>query len=326
MRLKIAALVACITASGYSWQVGAQDLKNTVKSETTKDTFDDYLKDKERGWYFYESLPEDVKEEIRKRDNRPTTIPKATKPEDKPLSQAWFRKNFEKYRDQAIENPNDTEAMRNYLYLEKYMRDRAVQFGYARQKQVYADPFLDQTTKRSTANFGSKPINKEASKNRQSLLTEIGDKAGIFFFFRSDCPFCHKQMPLIALLEKNFGFTIKPVSLDGKPLPDSPWEKFYKNSGQAEALGVLKVPAMYLYEPETNSFELIGMGLQSLSQLEKRTVYAASRSGLITEEQFNTIKPTNQYQSPDGSINELPVPENAPEMFKQLYQQSLAQQ
>ncbi|WP_305817413.1 hypothetical protein [Photobacterium leiognathi] len=73
-------------------------------------------------------------------------------------------------------------------------------------------------------------------------------------------------------------------------------------------------------------FELIGMGLQSLSQLEKRTVYAASRSGLITEEQFNTIKPTNQYQSPDGSINELPVPDNAPEMFKQLYQQSLAQQ
>ncbi|WP_369686146.1 conjugal transfer protein TraF [Photobacterium leiognathi] len=64
---------------------------------------------------------------------------------------------------------------------------------------------------------------KRHPKNRQSLLTkEIGDKAGIFFFFRSDCPFCHKQMPLIALLEKNFGFTIKPVSLDGKPLPDSP--------------------------------------------------------------------------------------------------------
>ncbi|WP_305817412.1 hypothetical protein [Photobacterium leiognathi] len=35
-----------------------------------------------------------------------------------------------------LKNPHDNEAMRTYLYLEKYMRDRVVQFGYARQKQV----------------------------------------------------------------------------------------------------------------------------------------------------------------------------------------------
>ncbi|WP_369686147.1 conjugal transfer protein TraF [Photobacterium leiognathi] len=109
---------------------------------------------------------------MRKRDNRPTTRPKAAKPEDKPLSQAWIsERTLEKYRDHAIENPRDTEAMRTYLYLEKYMRDRAVQFGYARQKQVYADPtFSIKQPNVLHASFGSKPINKEASKKPPILI------------------------------------------------------------------------------------------------------------------------------------------------------------
>ncbi|MEZ9922315.1 conjugal transfer protein TraF, partial [Vibrio breoganii] len=124
------------------------------------------------------------------------------------------------------DNPYDEEAMRNYLYLEKFMRDRATAFAYQRQKTVYEDPFLDSTTQRPTANFGMRTMNIEASKNRAELLRHIGSKAGIYFFYRSDCSFCSQQSPLIAGLQREYEFSIKPVSLDGEKLPESPWEEF----------------------------------------------------------------------------------------------------
>ncbi|WP_413694474.1 conjugal transfer protein TraF [Psychromonas sp. KJ10-2] len=254
----------------------------------------------------------------------PTVVPKSVKreikPEDQELSPAWFRKNFEKYRDQAVQNPHDTEAMRTYLYLEKYMREQALEFGYARQAAVFADPFLDATANKSTANFGMKAMNEQASKNKSKLLEDLGERSGIFFFYRSDCPYCKQQAPLIDLLGKQYGFSIQPVSLDGKPIPDSPWDSYLTNTDQAQILGVTKVPAMYLYNPETKQLELIAMGLQSLTQLEQRIVYSANRSGLITDEEMKITRSTDLYPDIDGHIGTTPTaPKDSPETFKKLF-------
>ncbi|WP_305831147.1 hypothetical protein [Photobacterium leiognathi] len=61
MQYRHVLIIAAISIT-FNSQPLLTEQTQTVKSETTKDTFDDYLKDKERGWYFYESLPEEVKE------------------------------------------------------------------------------------------------------------------------------------------------------------------------------------------------------------------------------------------------------------------------
>lgn len=318
-------LASCMTANAV-----ANDSPAIVQSDTQEHTF---YGDKERGWYWYETNPETGEEEMFFQptpESKPVVVPRdpnnsqpsqqAKKPEDVPLSQAWFRENFEKYRDYAIENPEDREAMRTYLYLEKYMRDRATKFAYARQEMVYADPYLDATTNRATANFGMKDMNIAATENKQHSLTQLGESTGVFFFYRSDCPFCKRQMPLLKIMEERYGFTIKPISLDGQPLPDSPWEDYLVDSGQARQLGVLKVPAMYLYEPQSQSVELIAQGLQSLPQLETRTVLAAHRVGLMTEEDVKLTRPVGLYPDINGNITgAVEAPNNAPEEFKELF-------
>ncbi|WP_051303326.1 conjugal transfer protein TraF [Psychromonas aquimarina] len=308
-----------------------------IEPPTNQDTapgLNEFYLDSERGWFWYEinENGEKVKKyKEPKKAEQPTVIPKQktspkpqVKPEDQSLSQAWFRKNFPKYRDRAIENPHDKEAMRTYLYLEKFMRERAMKFGYARQAAVYAEPFLDATANRATANFGMKDMNIDASNNKQASLKKLGEKSGVFFFYRSDCPYCKRQMPLIKLLETQYGFSIQPVSLDGKALPDSPWENFLVNTNQAQQLGVAKVPAMYLYEPESQKVELIAQGLQSLSQLEKRIMYSAHRVGLISDDEIQKMRPTGLYQNIDGEIGtQIAAPSNAPEEFKKLVTESL---
>jgi len=234
---------------------------------------------------------------------------------------------FENYKNAAIDNPYDKQAMRTYLYLEKFMQDKAIAFGYERQKIVYSDPFLDSTSKRPTANMGLRTMNREASEYRDSLIAEVGSKSGIFFFYRSDCSFCEQQAPLVKALEKEYGFSIRPVSLDGLALKEPLWDDFIVNDNQAETLGVYQVPATYIFNPETNTIELIAQGLQSLPQLKDRIIAASERAGLISTDQANLTHGSGLYQSLDGQYSAgVPFPDDAPEEFKTLYSQFVSQE
>lgn len=326
--LATAVLLAILATNGMA----DTPAENTPRDQS-EPVLDEFYKDSEKGWFWYETHPEEQKEKPKKRQpNQPTVIPTSkkqikrseVKPEDQPLSQAWFRKNFAKYRDNAIENPHDKKAMRTYLYLEKFMRDRSQAFGYARQSAVYSEPFLDATANRATANFGMKDMNIDANEKQTTLLTDLGKKTGIYFFFRSDCPYCKKQMPIIKLLEKKYGFTIRPVSLDGNPLPDSLWDDYLVNVDQAQQLGVKKVPALYLFEPKSNTTSLISQGLQSMPQLEKRVLYSANRSDLITDDELKLTRPSGLYQDINGEVgSQIIAPTDAPEEFKNLFTESL---
>lgn len=300
--------------------------KQTLANETGNDNA--YFNDSERGWYWYEQLPKEEKEKFLEKIQ--TAQPQPPKPdtpaneEEVPLSTAWFAKNFTKYAQAAMDNPYDKEAMRTYLYLEKFMRDRAIAFGQERKKAVLAEPFLDHTSTRPIANFGTKTMNIQAANNQNGILDSIGSKSGIYYFYRSNDVFSSQQADLIHLLKKNHGFTILPVSMDGTPPPEILGTEFTLNEGQAESLGIQVIPAMYLYNAENSTIELISQGMQSLTELKERLLYASLRAGLIGEQEFQLTRPSGLYLTTDGYVSGgFPLPENAPETFLKLYNKSL---
>lgn len=299
--------------------------KQTLSNEAVGENA--YFADSERGWYWYEKLPEEEKEKfLEKIQNEPVPPESPKSEEEQPLSTEWFSKNFTKYAQAAMDNPHDTEAMRTYLYLEKFMRDRAMVFGSERKKAVFAEPFLDHTSSRPIANFGTKSMNIEATKNQYTLLDQIGGQTGIYYFYRSEDIFSQQQADLVHLLRKDHGFTIYPISMDGTPPPEILGEKFSVDEGQAEALGIKIVPATYLFNPSTSSVELVSQGMQSLSELKERILYATLRSGLIDEQTFELTRPAGLYLTADGHVSGgYPVPENAPKEFQKLYTESLHQ-
>ncbi|MGR5178870.1 conjugal transfer protein TraF [Vibrio mediterranei] len=319
--------IALLTMALISYQT----IANTTEKVTPQEAgFDQFYEEKEKGWYWYEQNQKPEEETVPEPSNQPTVIPPKTNQDvqhERPLSQKWFRENFEKYRDAAMNNPHDQEAMRTYLYLEKYMVDRAMAFGYERQKAIYSDPFLDSTTRRSTANFGMRSMNIDAANQRKDVLKRLSERSGIVFFFRSDDDYSAQQAPLLMNIGKHYGFSIKPVSIDGNNLPNSPWNdsEIGINQGQAEALGVQKIPAMFLYVAETNEFEMIAQGLQAQTQLEHRIMYAANRGSLISNNEFNTLKASGLYMDIEGNTGVIGVPQDAPEAFIHLYKASQGQ-
>mgnify|MGYP000423381356 CR=1 FL=1 len=47
---------------------------------------------------------------------------------------------------------------------------------------------------------------------RDAALTAIAKQAGVLFFFRSDCPYCEAQAPLLEVLTARYGFGVQAVT------------------------------------------------------------------------------------------------------------------
>jgi conjugal transfer pilus assembly protein TraF len=295
---------------------------NDVTAANEEKDYAEFFMDKERGWFWYEQLPEEVKEEILEKAQQSKESNKS-KPEDEALSPAWFRKNFQRYQDAAVQHPHDIEAMRNYLYLEKFMRDRAEIFAYQRDKAVTSDPFLDESSRRSTASFGMKAMNINASENRKAILEKIGELSGVYYFFSGDDAYSLKQTALVDLLNKRYGFSIVPVRISGDIPKDFPWNNIIDNKGQAESLGIKKIPAIYLFNSNNQKVDMVTQGLYAMDEIEKRLVYSGERLGLISKEEAELVRPKDLYVDTEGRAGALGLPANAPKIFVELYSESI---
>jgi len=253
-----------------------------------------FFLDKERGWFWREVQPE-PKTPTAKPEKPSTLSPpsiqgslKSSPQEPLPLSAAWFRKNLESYRDRAIDDPS-SENVAAYYYLQRVMMDKAHRFTDVARQVVMSDPFLDENQRRPIATFAANETNRLAGVATEQALMTVARQAGILFFFRSDCPYCHIQAPLLAVLEKRFGFKVYAVSLDGKPMPGDLYLDFHADRGQANLLGVVSTPAMFLMKPPDDLLPL-SQGALSLDDLTGRILLVAHESGWIDDAVFDATR------------------------------------
>ncbi|MBK5938228.1 conjugal transfer protein TraF [Halochromatium roseum] len=248
------------------------------------------------GWFWYAEEPPEL--EIPEPEPEPQPEPAPTPepppplaqpspPEEPgpsgpaPLSAAWLRENLERYRDQAIDDPSPTNVAL-YLYLQRMVLDKAERFAEATQRAVWSDPLLDETTRRPLATFAANLANREAGAARDAALKLIAEQAGLWFFYRADCPYCEAQAPLLDLLTTRYGLAVRAIALDGRPLPGGFFPSFATDAGQAKTLGVVSTPALFLVRPPAGVVP-IAQGVLSLAELQERLVNAATEAGWIPE-------------------------------------------
>jgi conjugal transfer pilus assembly protein TraF len=245
------------------------------------------------GWFWYAEEPPEPEEPEPEPEAPPPPVPapplaESAEPEQPapttpagpaPLSAAWLRANLERYRDQAIDDPSPSNVAL-YLYLQRLVLDKAERFAEATQRAVWSDPLLDETTRRPLATFAANLVNREAGAAREAALREIAKTAGLWFFYRADCPYCEAQAPLLDLLRTRYGLSVRAIALDGRPLPGGFFPTFATDAGQAKALGVVSTPALFLVRPPDGVVP-IAQGVLSLAELQERLVNAATEAGWI---------------------------------------------
>ena len=179
-----------------------------------------------------------------------------------------LQKALEERRHIAIMRPTEANV-RRYMELEMQVVNRASYFADVAQRVAWATPELDPTLQGRPVNArGIEVFDREQAQSRNQSLAALARTHVLFFFFRSDCPYCHAFSPTLEAFSARFGIQIVPISVDGKGLPSFP--TFRRDNGIARTLQVTQVPAIYLAEPYTGNITPIGFGVLSESQLIER--------------------------------------------------------
>ena len=235
-----------------------------------------YWSDAWRGWHFYEE-PEPEP------PDRPAVPPKAAPAASRPTAGKppeivefeRLQKSLEETRNIAIMRPTEANV-RRYMELEAKVVARASTFADVAQRIAWATPELDPTLQ-------GRPVNAKAlevfdqlqTSQRSESIGVLGRDHVLFFFFRSDCPYCHAFAPTLEAFQARHGIRVVAISVDGGPMPGFPDAR--RDNGIATTLKVTQVPAVYLAQPFTGKITPIGFGVLSEAQLLERITIVSSQ-------------------------------------------------
>ncbi|MEO8248236.1 MAG: conjugal transfer protein TraF [Burkholderiales bacterium] len=281
-----ALVITCALQQGAIALAQQDDLDSLADSETPRTPFWD---EHRRGWHFYE----DPARQIAPPPAKPAPKPAAAlNPPVQPVTQSpkrapelvefeQLQKRLEHYRNIAIMRPTE-DNVRRYMELEASVVRQASYFADVAQRVAWATPSLDMTQQGRPVNARAIEVfDRTQAQERSQSLANLAQTHVLFFFFRSDCPYCHAFAPTLEAFQARHGIQIVPISVDGGGLPNFP--QFRRDNGISRTLQVTQVPAVFLAEPFTGKITPIGFGVLSESQLVERisTVAAPGADAIV---------------------------------------------
>ena len=228
-----------------------------------------------------------------------TETPQAPLAREEPIptviTTAWIRGHLQDYMDRAIDDPtpNNVQA---FLALQQIAMAKSTQFAKATNALTIGNPLFDYNFVRPSNTMGGHALDEQAQINRKAVLSKLGQTVGIWYFFRSDCPYCAKQGPVLQEFIGRSGVHVLPISLDGGPPPSGEFGGYVKDRGQAAGISpaVEATPSLYLAKPATGETAAISQGLLSLDQLEERVITAAHTAKFITDQEYASCQPEKE--------------------------------
>lgn len=279
-----------------------------------------FYQEKEKGWFWYEPEPEPEAdpEQTPEPDIKisPPTAPEKPESTEKPknveINVKWLRDNLPRLRDTAIDYPSEVNVKR-YLYAQRLMLDKASKFSAVSMEVSALDPTLNEELRRPGHQNALLQYGDERRKASDKLLKLIAQKAGLFFFFKSTCQFCHQQAPILFNIQEQSGMQILPISVDGKMIPNSPWGNYYvtDTSGTlGQKLHVKVYPTIYIVTKDGKEMHNIAAGLTSYDELVKRIFVVAKQQKWISEVEYQQIKHVREIQLVKDPSKPITLDEN----------------
>jgi conjugal transfer pilus assembly protein TraF len=112
-------------------------------------------------------------------------------------------------------------------------------------------------------------------KNEEEAIAALAKTSGLFFFYRSNCPYCRVFAPTVKLFAETYHINVVPITTDGIALPEFP--KSFNDHGQARKFQVQMEPALFAVNPYTRKAFPIAYGLISFDELRKNILDAVNQ-------------------------------------------------
>jgi conjugal transfer pilus assembly protein TraF len=182
---------------------------------------------------------------------------------------------LKKDMDDAIKiaTMNPTEAnVKRWVELNNEVNDRSSNFTDVGKRVIWQNPSLDYSQRFPTSDIAKTAQRDQLRMKKQQIFSQLAaDGWGLFFFFSSDCPYCHKQAPVLQFVKQDTGLPILPITMNGESFQAADaLGNVMVNQGQAAMMGVTIWPSLVLGNVNTKQLVFISSGIQSAEEIENR--------------------------------------------------------
>lgn len=285
-------------------------------SADAKGSSNNFYDERKKGWFWHEPAVELVGEE------RDAPIPLDTKEniESAPaddgveyvkLDVKWLQENLDTIRIRAIESPSD-ENLASYAYAQRLMLDFSTRFSTKMMEFMEFESELDESMRRPTSVFSLNVFKQEQAKSLSEIIKAVGDSTHLWYFYSDDCAYCVKQFPVLKRFANRYDMGILLVSMDGSTLQGGDGVEMVVDQGLrvTKRFGINFSPAIVLAKnvkdnDDSPEFNVLSEGLITVESLERVSLLAARKMGVITQAQFDTtteVKELNVLRDEDGVI------------------------
>lgn len=219
------------------------------------------------GWHWYnEPTPQDELE-----PESPPTIPLTALPPT--VQMKVLQKLTEDKLNTVIMYPN-VENFAQYMQLQNFWTTQAGRFSQVAQKAMLVHPELDYNLQYSHYN-STAPLQQAADQNKQvAAIQQLSREYGLFFFYRGNDALDSQLAGVVSQFAQQYGIALVPVSMDGARSPSLPNTR--PNSGQAQAMNITTLPALYLVKPGAEHYQPLAYGFMTQDALAKRFLSVAT--------------------------------------------------
>ncbi len=138
------------------------------------------------------------------------------------------------------------------------------------QRALWQNPDIDYTLQRPVSTVGKRAWLDNRKADRDAVLTNLGQRYGLFYFFAQSCGACELFAPILRSVTDSHRMAVMAVSMDGGPSRDFP--EHVVDSGQRARMGVPgnETPALVLFDTVTKRTIPVGYGILSADEIMDR--------------------------------------------------------
>lgn len=216
------------------------------------------------GWHWYQNPQEDQ-----------SAPPDSTATNDPIATMEALHHQVQQTLDQAILNPTE-DNIRQYIALQNQLGERAQRFADVWKRVLLHSPELDFSLQHPTNNLAKQIDLDNSRRQEEDAILQFAQHNGLFFFYRSTCPYCQRFAPILKDFSSRYGLSVVPITTDGISLPEFP--QSHRDQGQALRLKVTVEPALFTADPHTHRIIPVSYGLLSEEELRERVLTIAQQT------------------------------------------------
>ena len=182
---------------------------------------------------------------------------------------AAITRQLDELKARAILEPTDANIIA-YVRFQREQLDRASTFSDTWQRALWQNPDIDYTLQRPVNTVAKRAWLDLRKADRDRVLTSLGQRYGLFYFFAQSCAACDIFSPILRSVAESHRIAVVAVSMDGGPNREFP--NYKVDSGQRARMGLTgnETPALVLYDTATRRTIPVGYGILSADEIMDR--------------------------------------------------------